>query len=332
MSVPPATLAKILLRLLRAGLIWIGFGIGLFYLIGSMPASAEARRRLEDDRASPAEIDRLRTLYGLDRPIHERLVCQLYGREREGCAYAPTERGLLRGDLGTSEIHREPVTTLLAERLPATLWLTIPALLLGVLGGIGLGVWAAIRQGSLIDRAIQSASFFTIALPSHWLGVLAVLGFGLTLRWLPPGGFGPGRAPDLAHLILPVGVLSLHFVGRYTRFVRAGMLDALGLEHLVACRARGLSELQVVLRHGLPHALLPLLPLLAQTVPLLFSGALVIEQVFGFPAMGHLIYWSVAEGDLAVALTVCLAYAALTLFASWLADAAHWALDPRGRA
>ena len=170
-----------------------------------------------------------------------------------------------------------------------------------------------------------------VAVPSHVLGLAAIAVFALWARVLPPGGFGPGPRPDLWHLVLPVVVLSLHFLGRYLRFVETGLRAALHSEHLWAARARGLSEGRVVLAHGLPMVLLPLLPLVAQTLPTLFSGALLVERIFDFPGMGLLIHESITFGDLEVALVLALIYAALTMIASGLADLGHLWLDPRAR-
>jgi peptide/nickel transport system permease protein len=322
---------RVLIRRALSGLaLFLALGLGLFYLLATMPASGEARRRLEDPTLSPAEFDRIRTLYGLDRSVPERLRCWLLGRAAPDCPYARTERGILGGELGVSEVHRSSVPALLRERLPPTLALVVPALVLALLAGIGLGALAAIRGGG-VAQLIRGLGAVLVAVPSHVLGLSAIAVFSLWARVLPPGGFGPGPTPDLGHLVLPVMVLSLHFLGRYLRFVETGLQAALQDEHLWAARARGLSEGRVVWVHGLPMVLLPLLPLIAQTLPTLFSGALLVERIFDFPGMGLLIHESILFGDLEVALVLALIYAALTMFASGLADLGHLWLDPRAR-
>lgn len=318
--------------------------VALFYLLHAMPGDPESLLLATNPELSATDVARIRELRGLDRPIHERYVCWLLGRgtralpERAGqggCAYWPTERGLLGGELGYSSLHKRPVAELFALRLPATLTLMLPAFLLGLLLSVPLGVLAALRQGRVVDLCISAVTFLGISLPLHWLGLLAVLLFAVELRWLPASGVrdpgDAGLASHLAHAILPVAVLASYYVGRWARYVRASMIEVLGADFIRAARARGLPERVVLLRHALPNALVPLLTVVAQSLPVLFSGAVVVERVFSYPGMGTLIFESVLSDDHLVAIVAFLAYAALTMGATLAADGVHALLDPRVR-
>ena len=201
---------------------------------------------------------------------------------------------------------------------------------ISVLLSVLLGLLAATRQRW--DRAVAWVVAVGLAMPAHWLGLLVILVFAVGLGWLPSGGVrgfdGGGRG---AYLVLPVAVLSVYYVGRYTRYLRAALKEELGKPYLDTARAKGLSEAQVLLRHALPNALIPLLTVVAQSLPVLFSGALVVERVFAYPGMGLLIFESVEERDHLVAVTVFLIYAALTFVAAGVADVGYWLLDPRVR-
>ncbi len=304
----------------------------LFYVLHLMPGSAEELLITSNPTVTAEDVARLRSLRGLDAPIHARYRCWLGGRDDGTCAWWPGE-GLLGGDLGYSRVHKVPVADVLRDRIGSTLWLTMPALLIAVLLALVLGVTAARHHRRWPDRVIGALSFGTLSFPVHWIGMLAIAVFAVRLGWLPAGGAEDprGEGGRLAHLVLPVSILALFHLGRWTRHVRSAVLEILGSDLVRAARARGLSSRRIMTHHVLPNAAIPLVTVLAQSLPSLFSGALITESVFSYPGMGVLILESVVGDDHLVAMTAFMIFAALTLAASLLADVLYFAIDPRIR-
>ena len=324
----------VLRRLLVGASLLAVFSLILFYLLHLMPGSPEELLLASNPDLSGEALDRIRALRGLDRPIHAQYVCWLLGREHGSCAGWPTD-GLLFGDLGYSTVHHLPVRSLLGGRLLRTLTLMVPAFVLAVLVAVVLGVLSALHAGRWLDRAVGWFVFVGLSLPVHWFALMAVLVFAVGLGWFPPSGVDDPRSPGLFarvhHAVLPIAVLCTYYVGRWTRHLRAAVREELRAPYLDAARMKGRSEFAVVFRHALPNALLPFVTVVAQSMPVMFSGALVIERVFAYPGMGLLIFESVDQRDYLVAIVVLLIYAGLTLLAAWLADALYAVLDPRVR-
>lgn len=322
-------------RLAFAAVLLLALSMGLFYLLHVLPGSPEEALLASNPELRAEDIERIRTLRGLDRPIPERYFCWLFGRGAPSCTYWPSERGILGGDLGFSQVHKLPVASVLAARLPRTFGLMFPAFTLALLAAIALGAWSALRRGELIDRAISALCFTGMSLPVHWISLILILVFAVKLGAFPAGGvrspLDDSFADLLHHAVLPISVLALGFTARWTRFVRASMLEVLSQDFVRTARSHGLSEREVLLRHVLPNALLPLVTVVAQSAPALFSGALVVESVFSYPGMGVLILESVVEHDHLAAIVTCLIYASLALFFALAADLAYAAIDPRIR-
>lgn len=282
---------------------------------------------------SAEDLDRVARLRGWDRSIWNRYGCWLLGRRGPDCDWWPAGDGVLFGDLGYSRVHRVPVLTLIADRLPRTLALMGPAFFGAVLLSIPLGVWAALRVERGSDFFVRGVILVGLSIPVHALGMWMVLGFAVGLRWFPASGvddpFAPSLMARLHHLILPVGVLSLYYIARFCRYIRSSMLEVLAEPYIEAARARGTSEFRTVWVHALPNALLPFITVVAQSMPVLFSGALVVERVFAYPGMGLVIFESVHQKDYLVAVTVFLVYAALTFLAALVADLLYIFVDPR---
>jgi peptide/nickel transport system permease protein len=242
--------------------------------------------------------------------------------------------GFLWGDLGFSNTYKRPVAELLEGRLLATLRLTIPSLLLSVLLAILLGTLAARKPDSALDRVIQVLSNVGISVPVFWTGLLSIIVFAVTLQWLPPGGMEtPGESgvvDAMEHAVLPVGVLTLFYTGRFLRYVRSGMVEVLQQDFIRTARALGLPEWRVM-GYALRNALIPLVTVLALSIPGLFSGAVLTETVFSWPGMGRLIYESVLNSDHYVAMVAFLMSAAVVMLANLVADALYGVLDPRIR-
>lgn len=306
-------------RLIQALVVLLLMSVLVTVLIALMPGDPVDMMIAGNPRATPADAARLKALYGLDRPLWERYVHWL------GAA--------LSGDFGYSRLFAQPVPVVLLPRLGNTLLLLGASFVLAVAIALPLGVLAARRRNTWLDDAINLLCFAGIAVPPFWLALLLILLFAVTLGWLPASGMGPvgeeGWLARLPHFVLPVATLTLASVGGYTRYVRAAMLVELRQDYVRTGLAKGLAERQVVWRHALRNALIPIVTIVALEFGSLFSGALVTETMFAWPGMGKLIYDSIMGNDLNVALVALLLATATTLAGNLLADAAYAALDPR---
>jgi len=235
----------------------------------------------------------IRHKYGLDRPIPVQ--------------YVVWPRNLARGDLGESFQYHRPVSTLIVERLPYTLQLTVLALVLGAIIGIGIGIASAVKQHSAFDKVVSLGSLIIYSVPEFWVAVMFILLFAVTLRWFPISQTRsldyllystPGRFFDrLWHLVLPVTVLALGSAAGTARYMRSELLGVLNEEYVIAARARGLPEGRVVLRHALRNALMPIVTIYGLALPFLVGGAAVIEKIFAWPGMGALAVDAVGARD-----------------------------------
>ncbi len=240
------------------------------------------------------------------------------------------------GDWGQSYAYHQPVLALIFERLPNTIYLMTVAYAVTVLVAIPIGVTTAVRQYSWFDHVVTGATFAFLSTPTFWLGLLFIIFFGLQLGWLPLGGMQtPGTPFDLGdrlrHLVLPVATLSLVNIGQYTRYLRASMLETIGQEFIRTAWAKGLAERTIVLRHALKNAGIPLLTVAALDLPDLFVGALVTEQIFGWPGMGRLFWDAATRYDYPVLMGVLAVSSGLIIFANLVADVLYGYLDPRIR-
>ena len=309
--------------------------VALFYAIHGMPGGAGAAYRALDPSLTTEEVERLLTLEGLDQPIHRRYGCWLLGRGASGCARWPA-RGVLRGDLGHSRVYHQPVTSVLRVRLVSTLALMLPALALAVVASIGLGLWAATREGRWSARVIGALTFVGQSTPLQWGALMAILVGSVYAGVFPPGGAHSIDRATLAsrlhHAALPTVCLAAYHSAFWTRYLRLELLRVSSRPFVIAARAKGLTEGQVWRRHVLPNAMVPMLTSVALSLPSVFSGVLVVEQVFSYPGMGLLMYESVLEQDHLTAMVVFLAYAALAMVTTWLADALLFWLHPEATA
>jgi peptide/nickel transport system permease protein len=281
------------------------------------------------DRPVPPDVrERIERAYGFDRPPLER-----YARWMTAL--------LVRGELGWSTSRSRPVAALLAETLPPTLLLASVALGLHVLLGVVLGVVSAARRGRWPDRAVTLASLTLYAMPTFWLGLMAILAFAYGLSLFPGSSMHSVGAEDwplwrqwldtLWHVALPAGVLALSSAAAMTRFVRAGVLEALAQEFIRAARARGVGGRRIMLAHALRNALGPVINLIGLSLPVLVSGSLIVEVVFAWPGMGRLTYDAIMAKDLAVVLVTTSMAAMLVVLGNLAADIALAAIDPRIR-
>jgi peptide/nickel transport system permease protein len=248
----------------------------------------------------------------------------------------------LRGDFGYSTLRRQPVSEVLADAIPHTLRLTIPALVLQVLVGVGLGIIAATRRGSVADGGVRIVSLILFSTPSFYLGIVLMFVFaGGVFSWLPTSGaesLGAGHSSlaerlldQTRHLVLPVLTLVLGSSAVWARFTRAELLEVLGVEHIVAARARGVSERRIVWRHALRAAIVPLVTLLGLAFPYLIGGAVIVEMVYGWPGIGRLAVRAVIARDYDLFLAIQIVVGSTVLLGNLIADLAQAGIDPRIR-
>ena len=320
-------MANFVVRRIVASLLLVFLVLSLtFFFIRLAPGDPAAL--FDDDRIPMSYREELRHIYGLDRPLGRQYVSWLVAV-------------LVDFDWGVSFRQQRPVTELLAERLPNTLLLASTALAVQLLAGLWWGVRAARAPGSASDHVVRLVSLVLYSIPTFWLGLMALLAFSYSWRLLPPGhmssvGAGelsaPGRLLDLLHhLLLPALVLGLGSAGAVARFLRAGLLDVLEQDFIRTARAKGLSEGRVLWAHALRNAAAPLVQLFGLSLPLLLSGALVVEVVFSWPGVGRLTYEAILTRDYPVILATTALTAILVVAGNLIADVAQALIDPRVR-
>lgn len=240
------------------------------------------------------------------------------------------------GDLGTSFNYGQPVWNLIKVRIWPTIQLTGLSLLVALLIAVPIGTISAVRQYSLLDNVITGFAFFGIAMPNFWFGLLLIYLFSVYLGWLPTSGMvsvqsGGGVWDRFSHLVMPVVVLSTASIAGYTRYMRSQVLEVLREDYVNTARAKGIKESKVIFKHVLKNALLTLVTLLGFALPIVISGALITEQVFGWPGLGQFFWRSATFRDYPVIMAILTLAAILTLLGNFLADLAYAYLDPRIR-
>ncbi len=311
----------ILRRLLLAAPLLLGISLASFLILNAVPGGPLSAYE-NNPSISPADLQRLEHAFGLDRPIPVRYVSWL-GK-------------FLTGDWGFSYATHLPVLRMIGERLPNTLYLMSTVYVVTLLIAIPVGIFTALRQYSVFDHVVTTGTFMGLSMPTFWLGLLLIIVFGLYLRLLPLGGMtSPGASFDvvdrLRHLVLPVATLSFVGIGHYVRYLRATMLETIGQDYIRTARAKGLAERVVVSRHALKNAAIPLVTVAAVDLPELFVGALVTEQIFGWPGMGRLFWDAATRADYPILMGILSVSATLIILANLLADVIYGYLDPRIR-
>lgn len=272
--------------------------------------------------AAPSDLAQVRERWGLEAPLPAQ--------------YLQWVTSLLRGDLGRSYTDGRPVIDVVAERVPATVQLTVSAFFTAYLLGTVLGLAAAARAGTPFDRFITLTTAAVYSTPPFWLGIILILVFSVSLGWLPAGGhssfvFATGPGDSLRHLLLPVLALASRDSARVARMVRTCALDVLGQDFIRTAIAKGLRPRTIAAVHVFRNVMLPVLALQGIAVPGLFSSAVVIETVFSWPGMGRLAIESALQRNYPVVLGEVVIVAGLAFCASVLADVACRAADPRVR-
>jgi peptide/nickel transport system permease protein len=297
----------ILLRLARAVLsLWAVVTIVFVVL----RATGDPVYAIVPDDATPEVVQLYRERWGLDRSLPEQYVAYF--------------QALVHGDLGRSFIDRRDAVTVVFERVPKTLLLMGSGLAFSLVLGLLAGIVAALHVGTVVDRAVTAAAVAGYSLPTFFFGILAILLFAVELRWLPSSG-----SSTIWHLVLPALTIGLHQAALIARFTRSSMLEVLGEPYIRAAAAKGLRGRDVLGRHALPNAAIPLVTVLGFSVGGMIGGALVVETVFAWPGVGRLLVGAVGNRDLAVVQVAVLLIAATMVAANLLVDLAYALLNPR---
>jgi peptide/nickel transport system permease protein len=333
------SLSRILERLVQLPVVLLGVSLVVFLMITLTPGDP-VEIMLADQRASEEQAAVLRRDLGLDRPIAERFLLFL--------------GNALTGNFGVSFFHRRPVFDVIAERLPATIELTLFALLVAVLVAVPLGVAAAVKRDSWLDRALSAISLFGVSLPGFWFGILLILLFAVQLGWFPAGGripFGAEVArvtgfllldtiiagrPDaflraLSHLALPAITLGLPTAALLARVIRTAMAEVLAADYVLFAEAKGLSRRRILFLHALKNALIPAVTVLAIETGSLLGGNMIVETVFGWPGLGRLVVESIFARNYPLVQAAVLLYAVTYVLLNFAADLLYAALNPKVR-
>ncbi|MCB1311323.1 MAG: ABC transporter permease [Sedimentitalea sp.] len=307
------TLRYILLRLLQAVPVLLGVSIVTFALMVATPG--DPIRLLVGDRATPETIALIRDRYGLDDPILAQYVTYL--------------RNLLQGDLGASLRYRVPVSQLIAQHYPVTLFLVIYTIVLTLPPVIALSVWSARRQSGVADQVIRLLGVVGLAVPVFWLALLFARFFGVTLGWFPVSGFGNSFGEHLLHLFLPALSTMIWVVPILVRNLRSALLDEMNRDYVLTGLSKGLGERQVFRTHVFPNSILPTLNLFAVIVAYLLGGSVIVETVYAVPGMGKLMVESILARDYFVVQGATLVFALTTILVMLAVDLLSTAIDPR---
>ncbi len=298
-------LRRLLLAILACVTVMV-ISFTLTRLSGNLAAS------IAGPNASAADIAIITKNYGLDRP----LPVQFFDWARHAA----------EGDLGRSYLYHVPVWSLIRQRLPVTLTLGLIAIVIALAISIPLGIIAAAREGTIIDRAIMLVALIGQAMPNFWLGLVLIIILGLDLQWLPISGVDSWRG-----YVLPSIVLAFSAVPALMRLTRSGMIEALAADYIRTARAKGLSRGKIILKHALRNAAMPVVAITAVQLGYMLGGSVIIEAVFALPGVGYLAWDSITKNDFpvvqAIVLFLALVYITLTL----LADLINGLLDPRLR-
>jgi peptide/nickel transport system permease protein len=306
----------ILQRLVLAVVVLLGVSFAVFLIIQLVPG--DPARVVLGVQASEENVAAMRERLGLNRPFWVQ--------------YGSWLGNALQGNLGRSLITGQSVSAQIMQRLPATLQLAGAALLVGLLIAFPAGIVSALRPGSKTDIFTSVVSQIGVTVPDFWLGILLVLLFSLTLRWLPPSGYTPIQESItgwLSHIAMPALTAGIISGAIQTRFIRSAMLEVLHQDYVRTARAKGLREPLVILRHALRNALIPIVTIIGLQITALLSSVVVVEVVFAWPGLGRLALDAVLDRDYPLLQGAVLVIAALLTLVNLLVDLLYVVIDPR---
>lgn len=306
-------------RIAQAAFVMLVMTVLLFLLINLMPGDPVDTMLDGNPNLTAETAQRIRELYGAGVPLPVR--------------YWNWMLAAFQGDFGYSSLYFRPVLEVLTPALLQTVKLMVATVIVSVPLAMLLGSLAAIRPSSWLDNLISFFAFASISLPNFWLSLILIIVFSVQLGWLPASGTplldNASIGQQIYHLVMPVMVLTLFFVGPLVRYVRASMIETLSSDFVRTARAKGLSETTVVFKHALRNALIPMVTVLALGFGMLFSGSLIVETIFGVLGMGKMIFDAIRYVDFNLALVGLLLATLVTLISNLLADLAYAWLDPR---
>jgi len=311
-------------RILQTLVVIVLLSYVCFYLMSLMPGDPVDMMVASNPKITSEDIARLKTLYGLDQPTYKR--------------YFNWVTAISQGDLGYSRTYRVPVEELMGPRMWNTFWLSAASLILSLIIAVPLGIISALKPGSKTDYVVNFFSFAGISIPSFWLAIVLIIIFAVKFPMLPAGGtetIGEGFGfwamiwDRSKYLILPVASLSIQQIGRFSRFTRSAMVEALRNDFIRTAKAKGLSRSVVIWNHAFRNALIPLITILALSFSGLFSGAILTETVFAYQGVGKLVYDSIIGNDYNVAMISFVISVSMVLIMNLVADLLYGFVDPR---
>ena len=316
----------LLRRLLGMIPLLLGISFVVYALLNMVPGSPTDQYEF-NPAIRPEDRQRIIENLGLDEPWYTRYFTWL--------------TNVLQGDLGNSFVNYVPVIDKIQAALPNTLILSGMALLFALVFSIPVGILSAVKRNSFFDRAVTMISTAFFSIPSIWLGLLLIILFSVKFQewgfyWFPTGGVqdlrgGGGFVDRLEHLILPAFTLGVVQLAGWTRYVRSSMLEVIRQDYIRTAEAKGLRERAVLVGHAFRNAMLPLVTLIGLTIPDLFGGALIVENVFAYPGIGQLTVSSLQQSDYSVAMAAVMMLAFLTVLGNLIADVLYGVMDPRVR-
>lgn len=274
---------------------------------------------LQGPRVSEAAVQAKEIALGLDQPFYVQYFVWL--------------KQLLQGNMGFSMKSYQPVSEMIASHLGPTLLLMGVSLIVSLLMAVPAGIYSAVKQYSAGDYTVVTASFLSSSIPGFFLSLLLVYIFNIKLKLLPSSGMitlgGSGGIGDLAaHMVMPVTVLALSMAGTNIRYIRSSMLEILQKDYLRTARAKGIGERLVIGRHALRNGLVPVVTVIGMQIPLLFGGAVIVEQLFSWPGLGLMTMSAILSRDYPVIMGVCLLAAVVVLAANLVTDILYAVVDP----
>jgi len=303
----------------------LGITIITFVVIHLAPGTPTDIQTQMNPKVSAEAREKLKRIYGLDKPLYRQYLDWL--------------RRLLLFDFGTSFVDGRSVVDKIADAIPITVVLNLLSLLIIFVVAVPIGVLSAARQYSIFDKLTTVFVFIGFSIPTFWLALLLMILFGIRLEWLPISGIKSlylanptliSRFIDYArHLVLPVFVSAFGGLAGLSRYTRSNMLEVIRQDYIRTARAKGLSEHEVIYKHALRNALMPVITILGLSVPGLIGGSVIFETIFSIPGMGQLFYGSVMARDYPVIMGILFIGAILTLFGNFLADISYALVDPR---
>ena len=309
-------------RLIHSVIILLLLSMAIYTMLGLMPGDPIDLLITSNPSVKTEDLVRLKKVYGLDRPLHIRYLKWLH-------------QVVIKRDFGFSRVYKQPTLEIMQGRIYNTLKLMLAAFIVSLIFAIPIGIYSATHQYSLPDYIFSIGAFAGISIPSFWLGIMLIMIFSEKLGILPAGGMGTIGIHDFSDkikfFILPVLSIGLQTTGYWIRYLRSSMLEVIRQDYIRTARAKGLDEETVLYKHALKNALIPLITIMALSLPALVSGATITEMIFSWPGMGRLLLESVMSTDYYVAMIAFLFLAALTLLSNLLADLLYAVADPRIR-